>query len=221
MYRQHCPLLTRGNDPAPSRRVAGMCIGVMLVWVGAQAGSSQSLADAAARAQEQRKAHPDSPSFTDRDLAASTAPVGNAEALRLELTMPLLQRYSAVRTAILRAMVQSPDLAAQVLGAPGRAGAAGVEGLEREYRNIPAAVDAIRAGHMTVHDYVVTDAAFMIAVGVLAGRLSVPAARAGMIDTNIDFLRRHEQDVAALWQEASALEAKMAQSAPAPSSTHR
>jgi hypothetical protein len=210
-YRRRVDLL------ATARRwsIVSLFIPGVVLSAAAPAVGAQSLADAAARAKEQRQAHPDTPSWTDRDLAAGAA-AGNREAIALELTMPLLQQYYGVRTAILRAMVQSPTLARQVLGAIGRAGREGVGGLEREYTNIPPAVDAIRAGQMTVHDYVVTEVAFMATVGVLAGKLSVSGAPAGTIGTNIEFLKRHEQEIATLHHEASVLEEQLARQAAAP-----
>ena len=193
----------------PCGRRAGVFVGALvLIYSVFSPVRAQSLADAAARAQAQRQAPPDTQALTDHDLASSSSN-GNREAISLELTMPILQRYCSVRTALLRAMVESPDLAKQVLGATGRAGRDGVVGLEREYGGIPAAVDAIGMGHMTVHEYVITEVAFMAAVGVLAGKLSVSGPQAGTIGANIEFLNRHEQEIAALWQEASALEARL------------
>jgi hypothetical protein len=209
-YRRHVNLIVT----ARRRSIISLFIAGVLVSAAAPAVCAQSLADAASRAKEQRQAHPDTPSVTDRDLTAG-APAGNREAVALELTMPLLQQYCGVRTALLRAMVQSPALARQVLGATGRAGRDGVEGLEREYANIPSAVDAIHAGQMTVHHYVVTEVAFMAAVGVLAGKLSVSGAAAGTIGTNIEFLKRHEQEIATLRHEASVLEERLARQAAA------
>ena len=174
--------------------------------------SAQSLADAARRAEEQRQQAPAAPSFTDRDLSASGVTEGNREALNLVLTPQLLQRYSSARTALLQAMVQSPDLARQVLGAMGRAGQRGVDGLEHEYATIPVAVDAIRAGQMDVHSYTVTETAFMIAVGVLAGKLSPPATASATIATNVAFLQSHQQDVAMWLKDAASLEAQLARS---------
>jgi hypothetical protein len=197
-------------------------IGVTLVSAAGQTAVAQSLADAARRAQEQRQEHPDSQTFTDGDLG-KTAATRNTEAVRFELTMPVLQQYNAVRTAVLRKMVASVDLAKQVLGATGRAGPQGVAGLEREYADIPEVVDAIRAGQMTVHSYVITEVAFMAAVGVLAGKLSVSGAPAGAIGMNIEFLKRHEQEIAGLWKEALTLEEQLTRqfatqtSAPPPS----
>jgi hypothetical protein len=208
--RRHVDLIVTARQWS----AVSLFVASMLVSAAAPAVGAQSLADAATRAKEQRQAHPDTSSLTDRELTPGVA-TSNREAIALELTMPLLQRYSGVRTAILRAMVQSPALAKQVLGATGRAGREGVEGLEREYTNIRSAVDAIRAGQMTVHDYVVTEVAFMATVGVLAGKLSVSGAPAGTIGTNVEFLKRHEQEIASLWQEASVLEAQLARHAAA------
>jgi hypothetical protein len=137
---RHAALIVTGRR----RQLVRLFIAGVLVSTAAPAVCAQSLADAAARAKEQRQAHPDTPAFTDRDLTAEVS-TGNREAVALELTMRLLQRYYGVRTAILRAMVQSPALARDVLGAIGRAGRKGVEGLEREYANIPSAVEATRA----------------------------------------------------------------------------
>ena len=171
------------------------------------------MADAARRAEEQRlQAPPDTPSFTDRDLVAGGAAEGNREALNLVLTPQMLQRYSSARTALLRAMVQSPDLARQVIGAMRRAGQRGVGGLEHEYATIPLAVDAIRAGQMDVHSYTVTETAFMIAVGVLAGKLSAPATAGATVATNVAFLQSHQQDVAMWLKDATGLEAQLTKS---------
>jgi hypothetical protein len=178
--RSHADLILA----ARRRSVVGMLITGVLVSAAAPAACAQSLADAATLAKEQGRAQSDIPSFTDRDLTTDVS-ASNREAVALELTMPMLQQYCGVRTAILRAMVESPSLASQMLGAIGRAGTEGVVGLEREYTNIPSAVDAIRAGEMTVHSYTVTEVAFMAAVGVLAGKLSVSGVPAGMIGTNI------------------------------------
>jgi hypothetical protein len=108
-------------------------------------------------------------------------------------------------------MVQSPDLADQVRGVIGRAGRRGVDGLEREYGLIPQMVEAARAGGLSVHEYVVTEVAFMIAVGVLAGTLSLPGAPAAALGANMEFLHGHQQEVAALFKEASSLEQLLAQ----------
>jgi hypothetical protein len=179
----------------------------------AVAVSAQSLADAARRAEEQRQQSPaGTPSFTDRDLASRDLAVGNREALTLVLTLPLLQQYSGARTALLKAMVQSPDLARQVLGAMGRAGRQGVDGLEHEYAMISPAVDAIRAAQMDVHSYTVTETAFMIAVGVLAGKLSMPEMAGATIAANTAFLQSHQEDVAMLLKEATSLESQLARS---------
>jgi hypothetical protein len=174
-----------------------------LWWSLAATSSAQSLADAARRAEEQRLQSPaDTPSFSDRDLVAG----GNREALNLALTMPLLQQYSNARASLLRAMVRSPDLARQVVGAMGRAGRRGVDGLENEYTLIPPVVDAIRSAQMDAHSYVVTETAFMIAVGVLAGKLSVLDTASAAIATNVAFVRSHQQEIALLLKEATSLE---------------
>jgi hypothetical protein len=178
----------------------------------ALAGRGQSLAGAARDAEEQRRqAGADTPSYANRDLDLAGPAGGNREARALILTWPLLQRYGAVRTAILRAMVQSPELAGQVRGAIGRAGRQGVEGLEREYGLIPQVAESARAGGMNVHEYVVTEVAFMIAVGVLAGTLSLPGAHAAALGANMEFLKGHQQEIAALFKEASSLEQRLAQ----------
>jgi hypothetical protein len=175
--------------------------------------SAQSLADAARRAEEERLQAPaDSHSFTDRDLTAGRVTESNREALSLVLTPPLLQQYSTARTSLLRAMVQSPDLARQVIGATGRAAQRGVDGLEHEYAIIPPVVDAIRAGEMDPHSYTVTEAAFMLAVGVLAGKLFVPETTGATVATNVAFLQRHQQDIATWFKDAASLEAQLAKS---------
>jgi hypothetical protein len=174
---------------------------------------AQSLADVARRAEEERSQAPaDTHSFTDRDLIAGGFTEGNREALSLVLTSPLLQQYSGARTSLLRAMVQSPDLTRRVVGAMGRAGQRGVAGLEHEYAMIPPAVDAIRAAQMDVHRYTVTETAFMLAVGVLAGKLSVPEAASTTVATNVAFLQSHQQDVAMWFKDAAGLEAQLAKS---------
>jgi len=173
----------------------------------------QSLADVAGRAEEERLQAPaDTHSFTDRDLIAGGSTEGNREALSLVLTPPLLQQYSSARTSLLRAMVQSPDLTHLVVGAMGRAGQRGVDGLEHEYAMIPPAVDAIRAGQMDVHRYTVTETAFMLAVGVLAGKLSVPATAGTAVATNVAFLQSHQQEIAMWFKDAASLEAQLAKS---------
>jgi hypothetical protein len=175
--------------------------------------SAQSLADAARRAEEQRQQAPaDTPAFTDRDLVAGGVTESNREALNLVLTPQLLQRYASARTALLQAMVKSPGLASQVVGAMRRAGQRGVDGLEHEYATIPLAVDAIRAAQMDVHSYTVTETAFMIAVGVLAGKLSPPATAGATVATNVAFLQSHQQDVAMWLKDATGLEAQLARS---------
>ena len=171
----------------------------------------QSLADVARRAEEERLQAPaDTHSFTDRDLIAGGSTEGNREALSLVLTPPLLQQYSSARTSLLRAMVQSPDLTHLVVGAMGRAGQRGVDGLEHEYAMIPLAVGAIGTGQMDVHRYTVTEAAFMIAVGVLAGKLSVPDRPGTTVATNVAFLQNHQQEVAMWLKDATSLEAQLA-----------
>jgi hypothetical protein len=109
-------------------------------------------------------------------------------------------------------MVQSPDLARQVLGAMGRAGRRGVDGLEHEYAMIPLAVDAIRAGQLDVHSYTVIEAAFMIAVGVLAGKLSMPDTAGATVATNVAFLESRKQDVTLLLKGVTSLEDQLARS---------
>src|SRR6516165_6879458 len=103
-------------------RVAVILAGAVVAAIAAPSGA-QSLADAARRAEEQhQRAGAGTPSFTDRDLASSSLAVeGNHEALSLTLTLPRLQQYAGARTAMLRAMVQSPDLTRQVRGAVVRA----------------------------------------------------------------------------------------------------
>jgi hypothetical protein len=176
---------------------------------------AQSLADAAKRAEQQRQAHPDGGrSFTDRDLP-QTVSSNNSEVLGLDLTLPLLQRYAAVRTAILREMVKSPDMLGRLQAATGTATIAGVE---RVYASEPSAVQAISAGAMTTHEYVITETAFMAAVGVLAGKLPASATQNGTIGANVEFLKGHQHEIETLWQEAFALEARLArQASPAPS----
>ena len=189
-----------------------LLVAVLLCWMPVPV-SAQSLADAARRTEEQRLQAPaDTQSFTDRDLITSGIAVGNREALNLVLTLPLLQQYSSARTALLRAMVQSPDLARQVLGAMGRAGRRGVDGLEHEYAMIPLAVDAIRAGQLDVHSYTVIEAAFMIAVGVLAGKLSMPDTAGATVATNVAFLESRKQDVTLLLKGVTSLEDQLARS---------
>jgi hypothetical protein len=187
-----------------------LLVAVLLCAMPASA-PAQSLADAARRAEEERQQAPaDTHSFTDRDLVADRVTESNREALSLVLTRPLLQQYSTARTALLQAMVQSPDLARQVVGAVGRAGQRGVDGLEHEYAMIPPAVDAIRAGQMDVHSYTVTEAAFMLAVGVLAGKLSVPQTADVTVAANVAFLQSHQQDIAMWFKDAANLEAQLA-----------
>ena len=169
--------------------------------------SAQSLADTAKRSEEQRlQASADTQSFSDRDLIAGEIATGNREALQLVLTLELNRRYAGAHAALLRAMVQSPDLARQVLGAMGRAGRHGVDGLEHEYAMIPSAVDAIRSGQMDVRSYTVTETAFMIAVGVLAGKLSMPDTPGATVATNVAFLQSHQQEIAIALKEATGLE---------------
>ena len=168
----------------------------------------QSLADAAKRAEEQRQDRPiPSRSFTNSDLP-DAASSNNREVVTLELTMPLLGRYYGVRTAILREMVKSPDLFTRIQAAISNPGS--VARLEQEYGSEPAVVGAIRAGMMTTHDYVITETAYMAAVGILAGKLHASAATTSMIGTNVEFLKRHQGEIEAMWQEASGLEAQLA-----------
>jgi len=175
--------------------------GVVIFATGASV-STQSLADAARRAEEQRQqSGPGTPSFTDRDLTAGDL-VGNRDAKSLVLTMPLIQQYLGARAAITRAITQSPDVARQMRDALIGAGQQGVDGLERGYSAIPAVVDGIRSARMTVHDFVVTEVAFMGAVGVLAGKLPPPPASAKALSSNIEFLKQHEAEVAALLKDA-------------------
>jgi hypothetical protein len=192
-------------------RVAVILAGAVVAAIAAAPSGAQSLADAARRAEEQhQRAGAGTPSFTDRDLASSSLAVeGNHEALSLTLTLPRLQQYAGARTAMLRAMVQSPDLTRQVRGAVVRAFPRGVDGLEQEYGALPAVVDAMRAGPMSVHDYAVTEIAFLAAVGVLAGKLPATGAP-GTVGINVEFLRSHEQDVQMLWRDATILEQRLA-----------
>ena len=175
--------------------------GVVIFTTGASV-SAQSLADAARRAEEQRQqSGSGTPSFTDRDLAGDPA-VGNGDAKNLVLTMPLIQQYLGARAAITRAIAQSPDLGRQMRDALIGAGQQGVDGLERGYSAIPALVDGIRSARMTVRDFVVTEVAFMGAVGVLAGKLPPPPPSAKALNSNIEFLKQHEPDIAALLKDA-------------------
>ena len=194
-----------------------LCRLLVIVLFGSMArpACAQSLADAARRAEEQQRTAPaDTQAFTDRDLHGGEIAAGNREALSLVLTVPLLQQYASARTALLRAMVHSPDLTHQVLGAMGRAGRRGVDGLEHEYAMIPPVVDATRAVQMDVHSYTVTESAFMFAVGVLAGKLSAPDATTATVATNVAFLQRHQQDVERILKEATELEGQLARSFP-------
>jgi hypothetical protein len=171
--------------------------GVVVLATGASV-STQSLADAARRAEEQRQqASPDTPAFTDRDLNPGGLAGDNRDAKNLVLTMPLIQQYVGARAAISRALAQSPDLDRQ-MRALINAGRQGVDGLEQAYAAIPAVVEGLRSTRMTVHDFVVTEVAFMGAVGVLAGRLPMPAASAGTLSSNVEFLKQHQPELAAL-----------------------
>jgi hypothetical protein len=176
----------------------------------------QSLADIAKRAEEQRQERPNELlSFKNSDLT-DVVSRNNREVVTLELALPLLERYYGVRTAILREMVKSPALARRIRSAIGSTSVdGGVAIVEREYGNEPAVVEAIRAGNMTTHDYVITETAFMAAVGILAGKLPASAASTGAIGRNIEFLKRHQPEVEALWQEASPLEERLARPAAA------
>jgi hypothetical protein len=181
---------------------------VVMAVISVPSSRAQSLADAARRAAEQREraAGSDVKLLTDRDLAPSARPAdSNRDVMSLVLTMPMLQQYSGVRTAILRAMVQSPDVTGQVIGAISRGTRVGIDALEREYTMVPTAVDAIRAGQMSVHNYVVTEVAFMAAVGVLAGKLPIAGAPAGTL-ANVEFLKQHQPEVEMLWKDALVME---------------
>ena len=175
--------------------------GVVILATAASA-STQSLADAAKRAEEQRQqSSPDTRTFTDRDLTPGDLAVGNHDATNLVLTMPLIQQYLGARTAVARAIAQSPDLGRQVRDALVGAGRQGVDGMERGYAAIPAVVEGIRSARMTVHDFVVTEMALMGAVGVLAGKRPPPPASAGTLSSNIEFLKQHQPEIAALLKD--------------------
>lgn len=177
--------------------------------------SGQSLGDAARRAEEQRQQRPDaSRSFTNDDLPDDGS-AGNREAITLQLTMPLLQRYCNVRTGILRDMVKSPDLAQRMRAAIGNAGGT-VAGLERQYASEPSVAATIQGGQMTTHEYVVTEVAFMAAVGILAGKLPAAAAPIGTIGVNVEFLKSHEPEIAAMWGEATSLQDQLMRQAVLP-----
>jgi hypothetical protein len=188
--------------------ILAAAVGALLA---ASPGGAQSLADAARRAEEQhQQAGAGTPSFTDRDLTAAGGLVeGNREAMSLTLTLPRLQQYAGARTAMLRAMVQSPDLTRQIRSAVGRGARRGVDGLEQEYATIPAVVNAMQASQMSVHDYAVTEVAFTAAVGVLAGKLPLAGAP-GTVGANVDFLKSHQQEVERLWRDATPLEQSLA-----------
>jgi hypothetical protein len=174
------------------------------------------LADIAKPAEKQRQERPnESRSFTDSDPTDAVSR-NNREVVTLELAMPLLGLYYGVRTAILRQMVKSPDLARRIRSAIGSKSVdGGVASVEREYGNEPAVVEAIRAGNMTTHDYAVTETAFMAAVGILAGESPAWAVSNGAIWRNVEFLKRHQPEVEALWQKGSALEERLARPAAA------
>ena len=175
--------------------------------------AAQSLAEGANRPEEQRSQAPAEPqAFSDRDVVPGGIAAGNREAIHLVLTLPLLQQYARARTTLLRAMQQSPDLAPQVRGAIGRAVQRGFDGLEHEYAMIPSAVTAIRKGQMDVHSYTVTETAFMIAVGVLAGELSVPKLPGTTVATNAAFLQSHQQEVEIVLKEVTELQDQLARS---------
>jgi len=189
------------------RPVTALTLGMLLL--GAAPICAQSLADAARRAQEQRDKHLQSPTFTDNDLAAVAAS-SNREAAFLELTMPRLQQYRDARTSMLRTLVKSPVVAGRLREAIAGAGREGADGFERAYSREPSVVEAIGAAQMTTHDYAVTEVAFMVAVGVLAGRIPASVAQAGTIGSNIEFLKRHQAELEVMWRETSALEAQLA-----------
>ena len=145
--------------------------------------------------------------FTNADLVDVTS-LNNKEVLGLELTLPMLDKYFGIRTAILREMVKSPDLTRRMRAEVG-ARTAGVADVERDYASEPAVAEAIGAGHMTTHEYVVTEVAFMAAVGILAGKIPATAAANGAIGTNVEFLKRHEREIEAMHREASTLEDRL------------
>lgn len=187
------------------KRLIHVCVAGMVVSAG---GAPLS-------AQDRHQTNPAVRTYTGVDLDATVAS-SNDEAIALELTMPMLRQYYGARTTLLRAMAQSAELARQVLGAVGRAGPRGVMGLEEQYADIPAAVEATRASQLTVHAYAVTEVAFMTAAGVLAGRISMPGKPPGSIGRNVKFLQQHKPEVAALQQEVSTLEAQAGRLAAAP-----
>jgi hypothetical protein len=186
------------------KRQIHLCVAGMLV----------SAVGAPLSARDRQQTNPAVRTYTGVDIDAAVAS-SNDEAIALELTMPMLQQYYGARTILLRAMAESPELARQVLGAVGRAGPRGVMGLEEQYADIPAAVEATRARQLTVHGYAVTEVAFMTAAGVLAGRIPMPGKPPGSIGRNVKFLQQHKPEIATLQQEVSRLEAQAARLAAA------
>ena len=175
--------------------------------------SAQSLADAAKRPAEHRSQAPTgTQASSDRDLITGGIAAADRDALHVVLTSPLLQQFARARTSLLRAMLQSPDLASQVRGAIGRAVQRGFDGLEHEYAMIPSAVAAIRKDRMDVHSYAVTETAFLIAVGVLAGELPMPDMPGTTIATNVAFLQSHQQEVEMALKEVTELQDQLARS---------
>jgi len=189
-------------------RLVGLVTAGMLCALGSGAVHGQSLADAARRAAEQRESHPATPSLADSDRPGVDAGV-SADAVALELTMPILERYGSARTAVLREMVKSPEVAARIQGAIGRAAGSG-EALAREYESDPVVAAAARGARMTARDYTVTEMAFMMAVGIAAGKLPPPPGPRGAIAANVEFIKRHQSDIAEIWKEALTLEERLA-----------
>jgi hypothetical protein len=184
----------------------GLAAGAMVCLAAAVPG--QSLGDVAKRTEEQRRERPGTAkTFTNADLVDVTS-MNNKEVVALELTMPMLDQYFGIRTAILREMVKSPDLTQRMKAQVGTR-TAGVAGLERDYAGEPAVAAAIGAGHMTTHEYVITEVAFMAAVGVLAGKLPPALAANRTIGGNVEFLKRHEREIEAMHREAGVLEERL------------
>jgi hypothetical protein len=171
------------------------------------AGTIVSTGGTPLSAEDRQQTNPAVRTYTGVDLDAAVAS-SNDEAIALELTMPMLRQYYGARTTLLREMAQSAELARQVLGVVGRAGPRGVMGLEEQYADIPAAVEATRASQLTVHGYAVTEVAFMTAAGVLSGKISMPGKPPGSIGRNVKFLQQHKPEIATLQKEVSTLEAQ-------------
>ena len=169
----------------------------------------QSLADVARRAEEAHEANRNNQTrvLTDADIERYKV-AGNIDVLNLDLTMQDVRRYAAARTAVYRTMSRDLPLAQRIN--TGLAGSRYTGDFERAYGSEPAVLASIQASGMVLHQYVVTELAFGMALVAFTNRLPPELAGRGTIASNTELVRRNEQEINGLFRESVMLEQQMA-----------